>query len=181
MIRSARFPLTFGRWAAVSNSPVPLLSSFAPARYFTSCAGAFVCALLAAACENAPLVEQKDRTLELAGDTIELPAGVDLHDIEIRTGQQHRDFEPRALQAKPGDYLRFTARDSRSHAIVFDVTQPAQRAFLESTGQLRSPPLVTNGTAWVIALKDAPPGNYPFRCLVHNDSGQLTVGVSNAR
>ena len=62
---------------------MPWHSSFAPARFLTSCAGAFVCALLAAACENAPLVDQKDRTLELAGDTIELPAGVDLHDIAV--------------------------------------------------------------------------------------------------
>ena len=160
---------------------MPWHSSFAPARFLTSCAGAFVCALLAAACENAPLVDQKDRTLELAGDTIELPAGVDLHDIAVGTAQQHRDFEPRQLTAKPGDYLRFTTRDSRSHALVFEVTQPTQRAFLENSGQLRSPPLVAKGTAWIIALEGAPLGAYPFRCLVHNDAGQLTVTQAGTR
>jgi plastocyanin len=160
---------------------VTLRSSLAPARSITSCAGAFVCALVVLACEKAPLVEQKDRTLELAGDTIDLPAGVDLHDVGIRTAEQYRDFEPRQVQAKPGDYLRFTTQDRRTHAIVFDVTQPQQRAFLESTRQLRSPPLVTIGASWVIALKDAPAGNYPFRCLVHQDAGQLTVSTGGAR
>jgi plastocyanin len=154
--------------------------SFAPARYLGSRAGVFVL-LVFGACENAPLIEQKDRTLELAGDTIELPADVDLHDVEIRTGEQHRDFEPKQVQAKPGDYLRFTSRDTRTHAIVFEVTDPTLRAFLESTGQLRSPPLINNGTSWVIALKDAPAGTYPFRCLVHNDTGQLSVTAKTAR
>jgi plastocyanin len=136
---------------------------------------------LLAACERAPLVDQKDRTLELAGDTIDLPAGVDLHDVAIRTGQQHRDFEPRQVSAKPGDYLRFTTQDSRTHAVVFDVVAPELRTFLEGTGQLRSPPQVTKGASWLIALKNAPPGNYPFRCLVHNDSGQLVVGAGATR
>ena len=158
-----------------------LRSSLAPARSFTSCAGAFVCALVVLACEKAPLIEQQDRTLELAGDTIDLPAGVDLHDVRIRTGEQYRDFEPHQVQAKSGDYLRFTTQDSCTHAIVFDVTQPQLRAFLENTGQLRSPPLVTTGTSWVIALKDAPPGSYPFRCLVHQDAGQLTVSTDGTR
>jgi plastocyanin len=160
---------------------VKFQSSFAPARYLNSCAGVFVLALWLAACENAPLIEQKDRTLELAGDTIELPAGVDLHDVTVRTGEQYRDFEPHQVQAKAGDYLRFTSQDRRTHAIVFEVTTPALRTFLESTGQLRGPPLVSSGTSWVIALKNAPPGVYHFRCLVHNDIGQLTVTAAGAR
>lgn len=155
--------------------------SHAPARYQGSRAGVVVFLLLLAACERAPLTEQKDRTLELAGDTIELPAGVDLHDVAVRTGEQYRDFEPRQVQARPGDYFRFTTRDSRTHAIVFEPGDPAVRNWLESTGQLRSPPLVTNGASWVISLEKAPLGSYPFRCLVHDDAGTLTVGAERAR
>jgi plastocyanin len=151
----------------------------APAHYLGSCAGAFLLLVLLGACERGPLArEEKDRTLELAGDTIDLPAGIDLHDVAVRTGDQQKDFEPRQLQAKPGDYLRFTMGDSRTHAIVFEVSAGSIRTFLESTGQLRSPPLITKGASWVIALKNAPPGQYPFRCLVHNDVGQLTVATS---
>ena len=151
----------------------------APAHYLSSCAGAFIFALLLTACERGSLKgEEKDRTLELAGDTIELPAGIDLHDVEVRTGDQHRDFDPRTVAASPGDYLRFTMADSRTHAIVFEPQSADARAFLERTGQLRSPPLITKGSSWVIALKDAPPGQYAFRCLVHNDAGQLTIATS---
>ena len=61
------------------------------------------------------------------------------------------------------------------------MSTPEARAFLEKTGQLRSPPLVTNGASWVITLKDAPLGTYVFRCLNHHDTGQLTVAASRPR
>jgi plastocyanin len=146
-----------------------------PAHRLLLCAGVLFCALLSG-CEKGALVgDQKDRTLELLGDTIDLPAGVDLHDVLVRTGAQYKDFDPPQVQAKPGDYLRFTTGDSRTHAIVFEVTDPQLRSFLESKTQLRSPPLVSKGTSWVVALQDAPAGTYGFRCLVHNDRGQLIV------
>jgi plastocyanin len=150
--------------------------SSAPARLLNKCAGAFVLLLFITACDNG-LIDKKDRTLELAADTIDVPAGVDLHDIKVVTDAQSRDFDPVNLKASPGDYVRFTTSDSRTHAIVFDVAAPEIRKFLESTGQLRSPPLVNNGASWVIALDKAPLGTYVFRCLMHNHSGQLTVAA----
>ncbi|HEY0671409.1 MAG TPA: hypothetical protein VGD27_04030 [Longimicrobiales bacterium] len=150
----------------------------APAHNSIVCAGVFVFCLLVSACENNTLVrEKKDRTLELMGDTIDLPPGVELHDVKVFTGAQYQDFEPSQVQARPGDYLRFTTADSRTHAIAFEVTTPEGRSFLESKGQLRSPPLVSKGTSWVVALAGAPLGTYGFRCLMHNDTGQLTVAA----
>jgi plastocyanin len=125
--------------------------------------------------------EKKDRTLELANDTIDLPSGVDLHDVKVQTNAQSKDFTPAQVTAIPGDYLRFTIGDSRTHAIVFEVSVPEARAFLEQSGQLRSPPLVTNGASWVIALKGAPVGTYGFRCMIHHDTGQLTVSTTRPR
>ena len=169
---------TSGRWAA-ANKLVKFHCRRAPAHYLSSCAGAFVLLLLSG-CERGPIIgEQKDRTLEIEGDTIDVPSGTDLHDIVVRTSQQSRDFEPSQIQARPGDYLRFTVDDSRTHAIVFEPSAAEARTFLETGGQLRSPPLVTKGTSWVIALKGAPPGQYPFRCVIHNDTGQLTIAASN--
>jgi plastocyanin len=180
MIRSARSPHTFGRWAVASNF-VTHLKNMAPMHSLKRCIGVFLL-LASASCGDAPLIgEKKDRTLELATDTIQLPSGVDLHDVEVRTKDQGKDFEPAQIAAIPGDYLRFTIGDSRTHAIVFEVTAPEGRAFLEKTGQLRSPPLVTNGAVWVITLKDAPHGTYGFRCLIHHDTGQVTVAASRPR
>jgi plastocyanin len=142
----------------------------------SKCAGAFVLLLFATACDNG-LIEKKDRTLELAADTIDVPEGIDLHDIKVATDAQSRDFEPDNLTAAPGDYVRFTTADSRTHAIVFEVAAGDTRTFLESTGQLRSPPLVNNGASWVLALDKAPVGTYVFRCLMHQHSGQLTIAT----
>ena len=132
-----------------------------------------------AACENAPLIggKKQDRTLELNADTIDVPQGTNLHDIAVQTNAQSKDFEPAQLNAARGDYVRFTTGDSRTHAIVFEIPSPEMRAFLEKTGQLRSPPLVTNGASWVITLKDAPAGSYAYRCLMHNDIGQIVVAA----
>ena len=142
-----------------------------------NCAGAFVLLSLLA-CENAPMIgDKKDRTLELAGDTIDVPQGSDLHDVTVMTNAQSKDFEPAQVNATTADFLRFTTDDSRTHAIVFEVSDANARTFLESTGQLRSPPLVTKGASWVIVLKGAPAGTYTFRCLMHNDAGQLTVAA----
>ena len=153
-------------------------SSSAPARLLRKCAGVVVFLMGVAACDNAPLIgDKKDRTLELAGDTIDVPEGVDLHDVKLVTNAQHKDFDPKQLQVAPGDYVRFTTGDSRTHAVVFETASPEIRTFLESTGQLRSPPLVNNGASWVIALDKAPVGTYVFKCLMHNDSGQLTVAA----
>jgi plastocyanin len=142
------------------------------------CVGVFICSAAIAACENAPLVgERKDRTLELAGDTIDVPAGVELIDVTVHTTAQSKDFEPASVPAAPGDYVRFTTSDSRTHAIVFEGLSAEVKSFLEQSGQLRSPPLVTSGASWVVALENAPAGAYRFRCLMHNDVGQITVAA----
>ncbi len=142
------------------------------------CAGVFLLLAFVSACERGALTgDTKDRTLELMGDTIDVPAGVDLHDVAVRTNAQSKDFDPAGVQAAPGDYLRFTTGDSRTHAIAFEAVSPEIKTFLEQSGQLRSPPLVTNGASWVIALEKAPPGVYRFRCIMHNDTGQLTVAA----
>ena len=51
-------------------------------------------------------------------------------------------------------------------------------AFLESSGQLRGPPLLTEDASWIVSLEGAPPGDYPFRCLTHGAAGSLTVSGS---
>lgn len=148
---------------------------------FSRCVGVFLLVSLLA-CGDAPLIgEKKDRTLELSSDTIDLPAGVDLHDVTVQTNAQGKDFSQPQIAAIPGDYLRFSIADSRTHAIVFEVDAPELRTFLEQSGQLRSPPLVTNGASWVIALRGAPVGTYRFRCLVHHDVGQLTIAATRPR
>lgn len=116
--------------------------------------------------------------LELANDTIQLESGVSLIDIAVRRTAEG-DFDPAAVQAHPADVVRFVAEDNGGHAIVFESTSlPAEvREFLERTAQMRSPPLITSGSSWVVTLAGAPVGEYPFRCSTHGESGRLSVAA----
>jgi plastocyanin len=120
--------------------------------------------------------EEGPRVLELAHDTIQLAAGVSLKQIDVAR-RDAGEFDPAVLQANQGDVVRFTARDRGSHAIVFDspALDSVAREYLERTGQLRGPPLITTGSAWVITLDGAPAGDYPFRCMTHAATGRLQV------
>lgn len=116
--------------------------------------------------------------LELANDTIRLEEGASIVDVTVqRTGEG--DFDPAAATAQTGDVVRFVAGDNGSHAIVFDsrALQPDAREFLERTGQMRSPPLLSSESSWVVTLEGAPAGEYPFQCSTHGQRGRLTVSA----
>ncbi|CAN5890319.1 hypothetical protein BH23GEM9_BH23GEM9_01600 [soil metagenome] len=137
-----------------------------------------VCLLFAAlvvSCDRAADNDEGPRVLELTHDTIRLEAGVRLAGIEVRR-EASGEFHPAATEVRQGDVVRFTAGDGGGHAIAFGgQLDPAILEFLERTGQLRSPPLIAQGSSWVITLDGAPAGEYPFRCTTHNVAGRLTV------
>src|SRR5688572_16834632 len=120
MIRSVRLQRTFGRWVAANKlGAVPTVK--APMHSLGRSIGVFLLLALFG-CGDSGFIggEKKDRTLELATDTIDLPDGVDLHDVQVQTNAQSKDFTPAQVTAIPGDYLRFSIGDSRTHAIVFE-------------------------------------------------------------
>lgn len=147
----------------------------APAHNLWVCAGAFVFALLAVSCERTSEPgAQGPRTLELNGDTLQLEAGVTLHDVKVRS-TQNMDFDPAEIRAKVGDIVRFTSGDTRTHGIVIHAPTPDAQATLNAAGQTRSPPLVAQGQAWVVSLNRLPPGRYSISCISHAGTAALTV------
>lgn len=116
-------------------------------------------------------------TVQLDSAEVSLPSGAELHDVTIGGGGARDSIAPASISASPGDAIRFTVQDHRTHALVFDRDSlpPPAREFLERTGQLRGPPLVNEGTAWVVSLADAPAGRYPFACLSHGARGVVAV------
>jgi plastocyanin len=148
----------------------------APAYPQAGCAGVLFLLLLAApACrERGPSNQQV--VLELESDTIQLPAGVQLHQIRMRVSQPS-EFDPPSVQARAGDVVRFEADDGHNHAILFDAPQLSQQMhdFLERSGQLGGPPLLDRGASWIVSFEGAPPGTYGFRCLTHGASGTITL------
>jgi plastocyanin len=147
----------------------------APARR-SSRAGAFLLALasVGAGCDRAG--PDGDRLIELTHDTIRLADSVVLHEVTV-SRQATGEFEPAVLQVTAGDVVRFRAGDRGGHAILFDggALEPEVREYLERTGQMRSPPLITVDAAWVITLDAAPAGEYRFRCATHDVAGSMTV------
>jgi plastocyanin len=145
----------------------------APAR-LCGCVGAFVLLVFLLSCERTPFTRAK--TLDVGSDTIQLAPGVDIHDVQIRNSAE-AEFVPASVTARSGDVVRFTTTDSRTHLIEFDqASLPGNaRSQFEAKSQLRSPPLVVQGAAWVVSLEGAPAGTYTFMCSTHDTRGQLAV------
>jgi plastocyanin len=113
-------------------------------------------------------------------DTAEVNlAGGQVHEIVIAGAAATDSIAPTGVRARPGDALRFTTADHRTHAMAFEADRldPAIREYLDATNQLRGPPLVNRGAAWVVVLEGAPPGRYPFLCRAHNARCMVVVGT----
>lgn len=116
-------------------------------------------------------------TVQLDSAEVSLPSGAELHEVAIGGASATDSISPTAVSARPGDAVRFVVGDHRTHALAFDQANldPAALEFLERTVQLRGPPLVNSGSAWVVSLAEAPAGRYPFTCRSHGARGVLTV------
>jgi plastocyanin len=132
--------------------------------------------LLWAGCNQRP-PESRSLTVRLDSGTIALPPGAHAHRVRIEGGTDAEELSPAELRAHPGDVVLFIAGNALTHAIAFDTAamEPGPRAFLARTEQVSGPPLVSEGSEWVVNLQDAPPGDYPFLCLAHGGRGRLTV------
>jgi plastocyanin len=149
----------------------------APARPIRS-AGAVIFSLLLAlpGCDAGTQAARGPSVLELDSSRIELPDSVQLITVHLDRARPG-EVEPLRVTLRTGDIVRFEADDGAGHAIAFDGALLASdvRRYLEQTGQLRSPPLISRGNAWVVSLAHAPPGEYPYTCVTHNSRGAITV------
>ena len=150
-----------------------------PARPFVRSAGTFVLGtfIIFSACErSAEGADSGPRLLELDSSSIDLPDSVRLVIVGLDRALTS-DMDPAEVEVVVGDIVRFQARDGAAHAIGFDGTglTPEARRFLEVTGQMRSPPLVSADRAWVVSFGNAPPGDYPYTCVTHGAAGRIVV------
>lgn len=116
-------------------------------------------------------------TLQLDSTEVTLGPGVEIHDVRIDGAGAEDSVNPSTVDAATGDVVRFEVGDHRTHALAFraESLSAEAREFLERTGQLRGPPLVNEGAAWVVSLDGAPAGRYPFICRSHDATGVLVV------
>jgi plastocyanin len=156
--------------------------ALAPGHLILRCTGALILVAFCATCEKSGSRSGKggtdDNTLVLSKDTVKLDPGVKLVQVLVHTSTTNIEFSPGTVRARTGDIVKFVSADATNHAVGFetDSLAPPARAWIEQTQQVRGPPLISRGAAWVISLKGAPPGNYPFKCLTHDGHGVLVVG-----
>jgi len=91
--------------------------------------------------------------------------------ILLGGGRSDVHLVPGRVVVQSGQRVRFTTVDRRVHTIRFalDDMGPAPREFLESTGQVVSPPLLVRGAVFEVWFRDAPRGFYPFWAEGHGD------------
>jgi plastocyanin len=133
-------------------------------------------ALAAAGCEQpADTRLQPDVVLQAE---LGLTVADRVHSIRIAGGEVER-AEPRLLSIEPGAYVEFVTEDWLIHEVIFetDSLTSEQRAFLERTDQVASPPLIELDSRYVLAFEGAPPGRYVYRLEGNGRAGQGAIVV----
>ena len=151
-----------------------LLQNIAPAHRISACAGVFVLCAQLASCDRAPKLSTGDRSFELAGGTVHLESGVAMHDVRVHASR-NTDFIPAQEALDHDDVVRFTSDDTRTHALLIRAPTPEAQQKLDVSGQMRSPPLVSRGQAWIVSFKGLPAGTYTVSCISHAGTATLVV------
>lgn len=140
-----------------------------------------VLALGAGACRGSE-EEVRDPELEEAA-ALGLPAGARLHRVTLGGRGSIEHAVPTRIEATSGDGVEFRTVDHRVHTVTFppDSLTTEVRAFLESSGQMESLPLVSRGTRFLLLLRDAPAGRYPFVSEGHGGTAHGVVEVRPTR
>ncbi|MSR20415.1 MAG: hypothetical protein EXR91_05485 [Gemmatimonadetes bacterium] len=95
------------------------------------------------------------------------------------TGGEIERSEPAALSIEAGSYVEFITTDWLVHEIRFETDSlgTAQRAFLERTDQVASPPLIERESRYVLSFAEAPPGRYGYRMEGNGQAGRGVIVV----
>ena len=132
--------------------------------------------ILVAACRPEP-----DPTLQ-PDLLLQTELGLTLDDRVYRvsvTGGEVERSQPAALSIEPGSYVAFVTTDWLVHEVRFETDSlgTAQRAFLERTDQVASPPLIERESRYVLSFVEAPPGRYSYRLEGNGRAGRGVIVV----
>ena len=141
--------------------------------------GLFLWLVLALGCGGQDGAAPRD-VVRLDEGEVQLPEGAHRHDVRLEGVGSQSEVEPASVTANAGDAVAFIAADAMTHSVAFlaDRLDSAQVAFLEEGGQMRGPPLLTEGSSWVVSLTGAPAGEYPFACTLHGGQGVIRVAAA---
>jgi plastocyanin len=95
-----------------------------------------------------------------------------VHTLSVSAGEAEV-AEPDTVRIEPGDIVQFISVDWFVHEVHFELDSmtAAARDFLLDTEQASSPPLLQNGSRFVLSFRDAPEGRYPYQLLGNRAPG----------
>jgi len=129
------------------------------------------------ACDRVPGASS-EQVVELQDGEVRLPSGSQRHDVVVGGVGADAAFQPATIRVRPGDVVVFEAGDALAHSVAFDTggLSAAQDSFLRASAQGRSPPLMRQGSRWIVSLDGAPPGSYTVLDVLHGSRARLEVG-----
>jgi plastocyanin len=130
------------------------------------------------ACDRASRVDEATET-ELVDRLTTAPRGVNVHLVRmVHRGDTHA-FEPEEIEVRSGDLVRFVMDSPQPESVAFGIDGlPPEAAEFVRQHDLGSGVLLTSaGEVYDVSFRDAPPGRYPFRSIVHADRGMTGVVV----
>jgi hypothetical protein len=101
-----------------------------------------------------------------------------VHTVSISGGTMDR-ADPGLVSVRIGDFVQVVSTDWRVHEFMFEVDSlsASSRTFLERTNQVASPPLLQEGSRYVLDFSEAPPGRYPYALLGNTEAGRGVIVV----
>lgn len=99
--------------------------------------------------------------------------------VQLSGGRDVEHVVPPHVEIEVGEWVQFVTLDRRVHMLSFTPDSISTEAFeyLEHSGQLKGPPLLTRGSRFLVDFRGAPAGRYVFSSESHGDPvfGSVTV------
>jgi hypothetical protein len=99
--------------------------------------------------------------------------------VQLSGGRDLEHIVPPHLDIATGEWVQFVTLDRRVHVVSFvsDSLSPEALGYLADTGQLEGPPLLQQGSRFLVDFREAPAGRYIFSSVSHGDPvfGSVTV------
>ena len=99
--------------------------------------------------------------------------------VQLSGGRDVEHVVPPHLDIARGEWVQFVTLDRRVHMVSFvpDSLSPEALEYLSDTGQIEGPPLLQQGSRFLVDFREAPAGRYVFSSVSHGDPvfGSVTV------
>jgi plastocyanin len=130
-------------------------------------------------CDRAggPLEEASDT--ELVDRLTTAPRGVNVHLVRMVHRGDAYTFEPDEIEVRSGDLVRFVMDSPQPESVAFgmDGLSPEAAEFVRQHDLASGVLLTSAGEVYDVSFRDAPPGRYPFRSIVHAERGMTGAVV----